>query len=236
MHILYTDESEIYPHGDSHARYFVLVGVSVFERQIHRLSEELDKIAARFNVAEPQSVELHGSLMFGGKKQWRRQPHKNRIDAIQDVLHVLANSASSNRVFAIVVDKNADVPPMEYAFQQLATRFDYYLGRISHRRKIRQTGLILFDKSAHEYTLQAATTVYKGEGHQWGRIKYLAGVPAFIDSKSSRLIQLADIVAYAINHKIARNDDRFYQIIQSRFDSYEGKTHGLHIKTGVNGG
>lgn len=232
MHLLYTDESEIFLQGESRPRYFALVGVSVFERQTHWLSADLEKIAARFNSGESRGVELHGSPMFSGNgKFWRSQPKEARIQAIKDVLAVLANSHPGNRIFAVVVEKDAAAEnPMQYAFEQLATRFDYYLGRIGYRQKDRQTGMILFDKSAHEITIQSAAAMYRNEGHQWGQLKYFAEVPAFIDSRSSRLIQLADIVAYAINRKMARNDEEFYKIIESRFDSADGKIHGLHIK------
>ena len=236
MYLLYTDESEIFPDGGKVPRYFALVGVSVFERQTHWISVELEKIAARFNPGESRSIELHGSPMFGGGGFWRTQPKETRIQAIKDVLHVLANSHRSNRIFASVVERDAVADhPMDYAFEQLATRFDYYLGRNGFSHKHPQRGMVLFDKSAHEKTIQSATAVYRDKGHQWGRLKYFAEVPAFIDSRSSRLIQLADIVAYAINRKIARNDEQFYKIIESRFDSADGKIHGLHIKRAQGG-
>ena len=236
MHILYTDESEVYPPGASHPQYFILSGVSVYESQTYQLSRKLNDIAARFNPRDAESVELHGSPMFSRKKLWRNHSQEDRIQAIKDALQVLAKSNRNNRIFAVVVEKNAVLSPMAYAFEQLAYLFDDYLERETRHRSHAQRGMILFDKSAHEERIQSATTVYWNEGHQRGALKYFAEVPAFIDSKSSRLIQLADMVAYAINRKMAYNDEQFYQIIQSRFYSYEGKTHGLHIKTGVNGG
>ena len=230
MHILYIDESETY--NLEKPDYFILAGVSVFERQTYWLSKELDEIAAQFHPDNPNNIELHGSPMFGGSKVWRGFPKEQRVQAIKDVLNVLAKSHSSNRIFASIVEKGSvDIHPISYAFQQLATRFDYYLGRVGHTRETPQRGMILFDKSSHETTIQSASNIYRNEGHQWGKLKYLAEVPAFIDSKSSRLIQLADIVAFAINRKWARDDEQFYKIIQNRFDSEGDKIHGLHIKT-----
>ena len=233
MHILYTDESEAYPPGESHPRYFILAGISVYETGTDELSRPLNEIAARFATA-PSGVELHGNPMHRGDKHpWNQHNFSDRCQAIKDALSVLASSHYSNRVFAIVVEKDAvDNHPMNYAFEQLATRFDYYLGRLIHRTGRPHRGMMLFDESTHERAIQSAATDYRGAaGHQWGHLKYFAEVPAFMDSQSSRLIQLADLVAYALNRKFSRNDDTFYNIIEPRFDSHEGKTHGLHIRT-----
>lgn len=65
MYLLYADESGTTQ--DPSQQYFVLAGLCVFERQGFWVSSELDKIAARFNPADPASVELHGSPMLAGR-------------------------------------------------------------------------------------------------------------------------------------------------------------------------
>ncbi|MCV5260917.1 DUF3800 domain-containing protein [Escherichia coli] len=50
-----------------------------------------------------------------------------------------------------------------------------------------------------------------------------------MDSKASRLIQLADLVSYSIFRKFEFNDDEFYKIIENRFDYHNGKVHGLYV-------
>lgn len=235
MHILYADESG-HP-DDKNLKYFVLAGVSVFERQTHWIAKELDDIAARFNPAEPQEVELHGSPMFNRRGFWRNIPFHLRERAIKDALSVLANAHSSTRIFAVGVDiSQAGDPPMEYAFLQLASRFDRYLRRLNQRGD-KQRGMMLFDKSAHEHALQSLTSIYRSKGHDWGVIRYLSETPAFIDSRASRLIQLADLVAYAIGRKANWNDSRFADIIMSRFDHDGTKMHGLRFfpPSGVDG-
>lgn len=69
MHLLYLDESG--SAGDKQQKHFVLAGISVFERQGYWIANELDKIAEEFNPADPLSVELHGSPIYGGKRFWR---------------------------------------------------------------------------------------------------------------------------------------------------------------------
>ena len=71
---------------------------------------------------------------------------------------------------------------------------------------------------------------FKYSGHTWGQTKNYAEVPVFLDSKASRLIQLADIVAYAIFRNFEHNDPRWFDIIKQCFDAEGGVTHGLYIK------
>lgn len=232
MHLLYLDDSGAV--GDVRQQHFVLAGISVFERQGHWLSERLDQIAARFNPAEPHEVELHGAPMLKGSGFWRRYSRADRIAAMSDALTVLASSHNSNRVFGVVVRK-ADIEPAEptaYAFEQLVSRFDHYLMRL-HKGGDTQRGLILFDKTTQENAIQNLARDFKFNGHSWGYPRNLAEVPVFLDSKASRLIQLADLVAYAAFQKFERGNSAFFDIFAHRFDSVGGRVHGLHVRSSV---
>lgn len=228
MYLLYADESGSV--NDANQQYFVLAGFCVFERQGYWLSNELDKIAARFDPADPSTVELHGSPMNGGRGMWRRHPVADRITAMEDALKVFIASHSSNRLFGSVVKKSKVSPadPVEFAFEQLSSRFDHYLTRL-HKSGDTQRGVILFDKSTYETTIQSLATDFRTIGHNWGIIRNFAEVPLFLDSRASRLIQLADLIAYAIFRYFERGDDRLYSIIRNRFDSDGGIVHGLYI-------
>ena len=72
MYVLYADESGSI--GNARERFFVLAGVSVFERQTHWIEQELNQIAARFVPTQPHAVELHGSPMRSGSHGWRDFP------------------------------------------------------------------------------------------------------------------------------------------------------------------
>lgn len=229
MHLLYADESGSTP--DPKQQYFVLAGFSVFERQGYWLANELDKIAARFNPADPSAIELHGSPMLSGRGAWRQHPKEDRRKAVEDVLAVLLRSHPSNRLFASVVRKAAVSPqdPVEVAFEQLASRFDQYLMRL-HRHGDTQRGLIIFDKSKYESAIQSLAADFRTIGHRWGVIKNFAEVPLFIDSKASRLMQLADIIAHVIFKRFEHSDSALFSIIISRFDAEGGIVHGLHVR------
>lgn len=229
MYLLYADESGSV--HDPSQQYFVLAGFCVFERQGFWIASELDKIAAQFNPADPASMELHGSPMFGGKGKWRKYSRSVREQAIEDVLRVFLRSHLSNRAFASVIKKSAVSPsdPVEVAFEQLASRFDKYMIRL-HKTGDTQRGIIIFDKSTYETTIQSLATDFRTIGYRWGIIRNFSEVPLFLDSQASRLIQLADIIAYATFRNFEQGDSRFFSIIQPRFDSEGGIVHGLHVQ------
>ena len=176
MFLLYADESG--SAKDKNQKYFVLAGFCVFERQTFWISNELDAIAARFNPADPASVELHGNPMHSGKGIFRQFPKEDRALAIEDALRVFVKSHPSNRLFASVVDKAtvSPVDPVEFAFEQLASRFDHYLTRL-HRAGNTQRGVILFDKSTYETTIQSLATDFRTIGHSWGILRNFSEVP-----------------------------------------------------------
>ena len=226
MNLLYADES-----GTSFGSkqvFFVLAGVSVFEKQCFWVDNELNEIARRFNPDNPASVELHGSPMFIGKNYWRRLPLKDRVDAIQDSLKLIANSPLST-IFACVVRKSKIFPqdPVEIAFEQLASRFDYYLKRL-YKQGNSQKGIMIFDKSSYETIIQKLAIDFRVTGHTWEVIRNLAEVPLFLDSRASRLMQLADLVAYAIYRHYEHHDSQFYATIAHKFDKEAGQMHGLY--------
>ena len=226
MFLLYADESGT-PSG-SDQEHFVLAGVSVFERKAHWLSLELDGIAARFMPSDPGQVELHGSPMFAGRNFWRKFPKEDRINAIKDALRLI--DGRHYRIFASVVNKRSISPsdPVHSTFQQLVTRFDHFLTREHTYFNNTHRGLIVFDKTSKEGPIQSLARDFKVDGHDWGRLRNMAEVPAFIDSKATRLIQLADLVAYSIFRRYERHDNQFYKIIERSFDFYGGVQHGLH--------
>jgi hypothetical protein len=55
--------------------------------------------------------------------------------------------------------------------------------------------LVILDESAHETTLQAMARDFRTLGTEWGVIRNLADTPLFLDSRASRVVQLADHVS-----------------------------------------
>lgn len=202
----------------------------MFERQTHWIDQQLTEIAARFNAADPSTVELHGSPMYGGKGEWRSVPKVERVRAIMDALGVARNAQQSIRLFGVAIHKPSigREDPIEHAFEQLCNRFDLLLMRL-HRKGDTQRGLIVCDKSVKETSLQTLARDFKSVGHRWGVLRNLSEVPVFVDSRASRLVQLADLIAWSLFRAVERGDRRFLEVIEGRFDAVAGVRHGLVV-------
>jgi hypothetical protein len=228
MHLLYLDDSGSV--GNATDRHIVLAGISVFERQSHWFSQRLDNIATRVWPASP-NIEFRGTDMLSGKKHWRGLPQQQRIDAYKDVLRTLGTS-NQVTLFGAVIHKAAISPadPMEYAFEHVCNRFDRFLGRL-HKAANTQRGLIILDESSYETSLQGLAKNFRTKGHSWGQLYNLADVPMFVDSKATRLIQYADLVAHAVRRYYEYGDATYFDLFKNKFDAVGGVVHGLvHYK------
>lgn len=226
LYLLYLDES-----GHSHdpsTDFFVLAGFAIFERQTHWLESNINPIAARFNAADPSSIEFHGSPMFSGKGEWNGVAPADRVQAVVDILALLQNPQLKLRVFASVIEKSR-VPRdqiLERSFEAVAHQFDQYLADM-WRGKNPQRGLVVCDKTSYEETLQGLSTLFKHQGHSLGKLRNFAEVPLFLDSKASRLIQMADLIAYWIFRYHQSKDDRGFKLIEPAINCRGGQRAGL---------
>ena len=233
MHLLYLDDAG--SAANPNEEYLVLGGVSVFESQAQWITQELDRIAADIKPADPHVVEFHASEIFSRRTApWRGMSRDEAQGVIKAVLDVLRQSYDSARAFACAIHKPSypNQDPMELAFEDLCSRFDLYLRRL-HAQGDRQRGLIILDESAHETTLQRMARDFRTLGTQWGVIRNLADTPLFVDSKASRVVQLADYIAYAVFRRYNAHDAQYFDIIASKIDSADGVIHGLAHKQTV---
>ena len=103
-------------------------------------------------------------------------------------------------LFGIVLNKDrpVDVPHDEELFTQITSRFGMFQKR-QFAKKNSERGIAIFDKSTSEQKFQRWSHVFQIEGCHWGNtLVNFAEDSLFLDSKMSRLIQLADLVAYAV--------------------------------------
>lgn len=233
MHLLYVDMSGNV--GRASESHFVMAGVAVYETGVHHVIRELDGILARhLPDHDTTEIELHGSPMWGGRGFWRHVAKQTRLQIVKDALGVFRGASRSNLcAFGITVEKAAVSPddPVEHAYEQLCTRFDKFLNRKFIRHRDKQRGLIVVDKSRYEDTLQGLAHSYRNDGTRWGSLRNLSEVPLFVDSRMSRLVQLADLVSYALWRKHEHQDIQFLLPIVESFDRDGRVYHGLYHKT-----
>ena len=232
MHLLYLDDSG--SAGNADEDYLVLGGVAIFEAQAEYITRELDGLAESIHPADPHSIEFHASEIFGRRTEpWKGMSREEAIGVIKSVLRVLAKSYDTARAFACAIHKPTFPNPgndyMGIAFEDLCSRFDMYLGRLYHSGD-RQRGLLILDESSHETTLQRMAKDFRTLGTRWGGVRNLADTPFFVNSRASRIVQLADHVAYAVFRRYERGDTQYFDIISAKFDSADGVVHGLSHK------
>ncbi|WP_396334112.1 DUF3800 domain-containing protein [Burkholderia anthina] len=231
MYLTYLDESG--SPGDLNTPFFALGGVAVFERQTHWLERELDAIADRYQQQIGQYLELHAAPMRGGKEGWEKLPPADRAQAAADVLRLLQQPRLRLNVFAAVVEQSqflrtADVLP--YCYEVLAAKFDDYLAyRYQHQRDP-QRGIFVLDRkrAQEEKDMQVLHQTFKHLGHANGKLRNFAEVPMFTDSKSTRLVQLADSIVYWIYRRYSALDDWGWRVIQSHLANLGNGRTGLH--------
>lgn len=228
MYLLYLDGSGSVRNPNE--RHFVLAGIAVFERQIYHLNSDSDKFVSSLGLGDPHEVELHGSVMAnGGKSPWKGIRRSQRLELIQRSLALIADAHWSVRAFAVVVDKQVDsaADPVEYAFEEVSNRFNLFLSRHWRTTGEKDRGLIVMDKSHYEDALQGLARRFRDEGTRWGALRNLAEVPLFIDSAASRLIQIADLLAWAVWRRYEQADTTYFDLVVHRFDKEGGVLHGL---------
>ncbi len=239
MYLLYLDDSgSVRNPNDQH---IILAGICVYEQTPYWLSTQLDELAKEVWPNNPEnweSIEFRGNDIFAGRsKEWRGIDKAKRIEIYKKTLSIIAKS-SNVRLFGAAVHKTAISPrdPMEYGFEQLCNRFDLYLKRIHHKGDTKQhgqRGLIVFDKSSYETSIQGFSREFRRTGHTWGVTRNIVDVPLFVDSKATRMVQYADLIAYSLRHAYEKGDSYYLDIIGDKFDRDGGTIHGLHHYTPI---
>lgn len=234
MYLLYLDDAG--SPGNVKEEYFVLGGICVFETQVDFLSRELDKLATPYSK-NPEDVEFHASVIFSRREEpWKRLSADDARGVLKSVLKVAAESYETAALFACAIRKQ-DFPqhdPVELAFEDLCQRFDIFLQRKKQQGE-QNRGVVILDRTTRETSLQRLSREFRKTGTRWGSLKHITDTPFFVDSKASRLVQIADHVAYAVFRRYHCGDAQYLDIVAHRFDQQDNVYHGLvHKRLGSN--
>jgi hypothetical protein len=172
MHLLYLDEAG--SPGNEAEDCFVLGGVAVCEAQTDWFTQRLNTLAASVVPSRPSAVEFHASEIFGRRRApWKGLERDDAIGLIKSMLRTIQESHETERLFARAVHK-ASFPgqdPVELAFEDICSRFNLYLRRLSNEGD-RQRGLLILDESSHETTLQKMAQGFREFGTRWSNIQH----------------------------------------------------------------
>ncbi|PBC69008.1 Protein of unknown function [Fibrobacter intestinalis] len=230
MYLLYVDDSGLAT--DKNCKHCVLAGLAIRDTKTFYVQQDIERILAKH--PDCKNLELHGTRMRSGKGEWRSIPKETREGLLKEILgYIAAHYPNYFILFGAVLDKTCqiDVAHDEELFTQITSRFDMFLKRRFAKKQVPERGIAIFDKSTSEQKFQQWSQAFQIEGNHWGNtLVNFAEVPLFLDSKMSRLIQLADLVAYALFRKYEFGDDSYSSIIQGCFDKDKGQEYGLYIR------
>lgn len=222
MYLLYVDESGN-PDGNQD-RYFVLGGIAMFERKVYWLNDQANKLETEI-FGTNAAVEFHAQTITAHREEpWHSLPSSKRTATLEGLCNIVTNNDVV--LFGIAVELAVNADPVARAFEELCNRFDLFLKRL-HAQGNTQRGLIIFDRTRYETMLQKLLTQYRDFGTRFGRVSNFADVPFCADSKSTRLLQLADLVTYSVYRRYDRSHTWLFDRLISKFDAESGVIHGL---------
>ena len=222
MYLSFIDESGT--HGNSPVT--VVAGLMLHEEDVWHLQQRLDSfLSQRLRVLghQPSQFELHATELWRGKRAWSVIRRTDRHQILDGAIACLAGYRPVNRnlplrLLGVVVDRDSTAW-QDRAYELVAKKFDDYVYRMSNNSGIRQRGLIIHDRSSVEQRLQSWTAQWRSATSPLGRLRNLADVPFFADSRATRALQAADLVAYALYRYYSSSfDDRFTKRLWPMFE------------------
>lgn len=230
MHIAYLDESGTH----AEARYFVVAGLAVFERETYYLTQSVDQLQARYFPDSTEPITFHATVLRAPEGMvappFDSLTQDQRRTLLAEMYDIIAGSRA--RIFAIAMEKAAlrDEEPYERGFEEIVNRFDRMLGRILRDRSEQQRGLLILADSSYRENIRTLAQKVWSQGHRWGATHNIADVPFFAPARSTRLLQLADFVANAVFGRYENGYTRDFDKVAAKVDSEGGRLHGLvHI-------
>ncbi|MBM4041683.1 MAG: DUF3800 domain-containing protein [Planctomycetes bacterium] len=220
VYLFYVDESGD-PHGWESQDNFVLGGVAVHEGQVRRLCAELDAVQKAFFPGIAVPFEFHAQRIHSGKDRFRAMSQERRTELLNTAYDVIARAGFPNLVgFISAIHVSAVTSPhqaLSDCLGDICQRFNTFLVRqysAGHPDK----GLLIMDESGREPRVRELMAEFDQRGTRWGYLGNIIDVPYFADSKHTRPLQLADLLAFAASRYFSSNDDTFLQRVLGRID------------------
>ncbi len=212
MYLLYLDESGGATEVDQDI--YVLGGVSVHERKPYFMCKDLDDLQEKWFPKATEPIEFHASHIRNGKGEpWESMGKPDRLKLMNEMCQLLVNTSDAVSLFAVAMHKPSfpKQDPITRTCEEVAGHFDALLTSLETRPNAdKERGLMIFDQSAHQKTLHSLVAEFRSSGASWGgRVKHLAEIPMFTDSKLTRMLQWADFVAYAVFRRYQHADSSF---------------------------
>lgn len=164
-----------------------------------------------------------------------------RIDALRAVADTIG-SWSDARLFAECIDKTHFDPNRtqrsigEQAFEQVISRFQQYLSAASAQDAPSKDTLALLVHDNNQNVAKKHTDLmrqFHSNGTLWTSVDNIIETPLFVDSSLTRMVQMADLCAYALRRYVENNEVDLFRRVFVRADRAKGKTVGVRHFAGL---
>lgn len=205
MYLLYVDESG--SHGQFQGnRAYVLAGLAIHEDDAAALQAELSALVRRHvrGDVDAGAHELHAAEIRNPRRShsiWRDTDGNVRRKLLEEALTAIAQHTVKRpdrplRAFAMTFDPSTpDV--QRVSFQALLHRFDAFLDECAQAGDP-HNGIAIADETHLERQIQQWAEGWRETATALGQLDHLADVPLFANSKATRLLQAADLVAWSV--------------------------------------
>lgn len=194
MFLLYLDESG--NEADPKDRFFVLAGLSLFERQTYFLTEAVEEVQNR-HFPGHQPIIFHASEIRSGRGFWRKVPEDKRKAVLQDLCTAIADVPDKSRfLYAAAIEKSDRLwgeDAVEKATEELCRRFDIFLQRKYHEDEDPQRGLLVFSEGRFDARAKVWVRGFHQRGTTWGAIRNLADIPYFARRLSRPFVRVPGV-------------------------------------------
>jgi hypothetical protein len=147
-----------------------------------------------------------------------------RQNLIFDLCDLMSSWNDSRIFFSAIKKQNYDTDYTiaggiyEDAFCQVVTRFQKYLENISTNNAI-EYGIIVADNNVTiNKKLTSLARSFHKIGTFWREIPNIIETPLFVDSSQTAMVQISDIVSYAIRRFFDNGESLLFDKISPRFD------------------
>ena len=191
---------------------------------LRRRSNELTRLSGPANdVRRRRARKLHRNTEPYVHLTW-----EERRRAVFDVAETVSSWGFA-RLFAECVDKSHFDPARsqrsvsEQAFEQVVSRFERYLQNLRPRGAgpgaQRNHGLLVHDNNetvARRHTRMMRS--FHAAGTPWTSVDCIIETPMFVDSKLTRMVQIADLCAYGLRRYLENGETGLFRQIFARAD------------------
>jgi hypothetical protein len=188
------------------------------------------------NAKKPEPTDLRGPAVTS---VWASLPRASRLRLLRNAYKLIARFQPANDrqplgLFGVVVESRfrsgwSQIERERFAYEVLLNKFDMLLKTVRVQEGLNNRGLVIHDRRVvAERDIQSWTSEWRAAAGNIGQLRNLADVPLFADSRATRLLQVADLISYALYRRysptMTNRDD--FNTIWPRFHGDEGVIHG----------